>query len=179
MSENFLGEIRMFGGAYAPMNWALCDGQILGISQNSALFSLLGTNYGGNGQTTFGLPDLRGRLAVGSGTGPGLTTRVIGTVGGSEAVMLTSAQLPPHPHMLQASTVAGSATAPGNTVLPAPPFAAGAHFFTTPTPTAPTITSLSAASCGNAGSSQPHSNFMPSLCVSFIIALQGLFPSRN
>lgn len=178
MSEPFLGEIRLFGGNFAPRNWALCTGQLLAINQYTALFSLLGTTYGGNGQTTFGVPDLQGRLPVGQGQGGGHTNRVIGQTGGQESVTLTTPEIPNHVHALNASTADASTDAVGGSVLPGK---VGGSFYTlndgsTPPPTAVT---MSPAACGSAGNSQAHSNLMPTLCVSYIIALQGLYPSRN
>jgi microcystin-dependent protein len=180
MSNQYLGEIRMFGGNFAIKNWALCNGQTMSIQQNAALFSLLGTTFGGNGSTTFLLPDLQCRLPVGQGTGPGLTTRVIGENAGTENVTLTLQNLPMHNHMFNATT--GNATfqnisnteLPGKIVTPAT-----GHFYTINTGTpAPTMGSLNSQSIGFSGNGQPHPNLMPSLCVSFIIALLGIYPSR-
>lgn len=181
MSNPYLGEIRMFGGNFAPYQWALCNGQLLSISQYSALFSLIGTSYGGDGVTTFGLPNLQGRLPAGQGNGGGLTPRTIGEIGGTENVTLTLQQIPAHNHTFQASAAGASATMPGSSVLPAHPSPANGHFFTVNDGTSPppTINALKATSCGPSGGNQPHSNLMPSLCVTFIISLSGIFPSRN
>ena len=179
MSENFIGEIRMFGGNYAPRDWAFCNGQMMSIAQYSALFTLIGTTYGGDGQTTFALPDLRSRLAVGEGTGPALTPRQIGQVGGSETVTLSQAQMPAHNHMVIATTAAGNLTGPGATAVLAAPAGTGSFLYVVPGAVPITTVALSPTSVGTDGGNQPHDNHMPSLCVSFIIALSGIFPSRN
>jgi microcystin-dependent protein len=180
MSDFFLGEIRMFGGNYAPSQWAFCNGQTMNISQYQALFALIGTTFGGNGVQTFALPNLQGRLAVGQGQGLGLTNRLLGQSGGEENVTLLTTNLPQHIHTLNASTVNVSTSVISNTVLPGT-FTAGNNFYTKndgSTP-APIPKNLVAGSTTMTGSGQPHSNLMPTLCVSFIIALYGIFPSRN
>jgi microcystin-dependent protein len=161
MSDPFIGEIRMFGGNFAPRGWALCDGQLLAISNNQALFSILGTTYGGDGRTTFGLPDLRGRFALHSGTGPGLSSRRLGDDGGAEQVTLSETEMPGHTH---GATVAGS----GQTIRTL-------RFFGQET----TVPEQTTGSTGPAGGDQPHDNMPPFQAVNFIIALQGIFPSRN
>lgn len=173
MAEPFVGEIRMFAGNFAPRGWAFCDGQLLAISQNDALFSLLGTIYGGDGQSTFALPDLRGRLPVHAGTGSGLSPRQLGQRSGAESVTLTANEMPAHVHPSATTAPAGAGDPggrrvgnTGDTAI----FAAGAA--------APDV-AMSAATGGNTGGSQPHSNLMPFLCVSFIIALFGIYPSRS
>ena len=167
MSNNYLGEIRMFGGNFAPVGWALCQGQLLAISENEALFNLIGTTYGGDGQSTFALPDLRGRLPVEVGTGFALAQS-----GGAETVTLTSSQMPTHSHFPHASTNPGDAGSPN-----------GAVWATTSGPAAYATTGalaqMDAAAVGAAGGSQPHDNMPPFLCVNFIIALEGLFPSQT
>jgi microcystin-dependent protein len=171
MSEPFVGEIRMFAGNFAPRNWAFCDGQLLAISQNQSLFSLLGTIYGGDGRTTFGLPDLRGRIPVHAGTGPGLSNRRIGSRSGSESVTLGSTQLPSHTHPLQGSS--GSATTPdpsGSVFARTPGDAYGSEF---------SASHMNSAALSNSGGGQAHTNLMPALAVNFIVALFGIFPSRN
>ncbi|MEJ6521665.1 tail fiber protein [Shewanella bicestrii] len=196
MADPFIGEIRMFAGTFAPRGWALCNGQLLAISTNSALFSLLGTNYGGNGTTTFGLPNLQSRTPVGTGTGAGLSNVVLGQVGGVESVTLTISQMPVHSHQITttptgsgtlqvAGTGSNASTTPSatNNILGAsaaggPPSAAiwsdelndpvslanpiNAHFIAEP-----------------AGGSQPFSTRNPYLGMNFIIALEGLYPTRN
>ena len=172
MSEPFVGEIRMFAGNFAPRGWAFCDGQLLAVSQNDALFSLLGTIYGGDGRTTFGLPDLRGRIPIHAGHGPGLSSRQLGARSGQEAVTVTVNQLPAHSHPLQATTDLADETSPAGAV-PAQPSAAQLYFANAPSQAA------ASAAITNVGGSQSHTNLMPSLCVHFIIALFGIYPSRN
>ena len=171
MSEPFVGEIRTFAGNFAPVGWAFCYGQLIPISQNTALFSLLGTTYGGDGRTNFALPDLRGRAPMHAGSGPGLTPRSLGESGGAETVTVTPAQAPAHSHAFRASSGgANSADPSGNVLANAGAkalYAAGAA-----------DTPMSAGAVAPAGGEQPHNNLMPYLAVSFIIALQGIFPSR-
>ena len=172
MSEPFIGEIRMFAGNFAPRSWAFCDGQLLAVSQNDALFSLLGTIYGGDGRTTFGLPDLRGRIPIHAGSGPGLSARKLGARGGSEKVSVTANQLPSHGHEIKVSTAAGTQNNPGGEYLAASP---NVRVFR---PVAPN-TDLAGASISNVGGSQAHRNIMPFQCINFIIALFGIYPSRH
>ncbi|WP_372728695.1 phage tail protein [Nocardioides sp.] len=170
MSEPFIGEIRIFAGNFAPRGWAFCQGQLLSISTNDALFSLIGTTYGGDGRNTFALPELRGRLPIHQGTGPGLTPRPIGQQGGAEQVALDSTHVPQHGHGFQASTAAGSSSTPeSNVVATAPSVTA----FLQDAPTIGTVTTT-----GSFGS-QPHENRMPAMAIHYIIALTGLYPSRN
>jgi len=178
MSQNFLGEIRMFGGNFAPKGWALCQGQLLSISQNSALFALIGTTYGGNGTTTFALPDLQGRLPVGQGQGTGLSNRIIGESSGTETVSLTSASMPTHNHALNASSTTATQAQIGSGVLTGVPSAANSVLYAT-VASSPTLDNLPPDAVSMTGSGVPHSNLMPSLCISFVIALVGIFPSRN
>ncbi len=174
MSEPFLGEIRMFAGNFSIRGWAFCDGQLLTISGNSALFSLLGTFYGGDGRTTFGLPDLRGRLPIHVGNGPGLTNRSLGSKSGQETVKISVNTLPSHNHDVLVSSAAGTQNAGAGGFLASSP---GVRMFR---PQAPGGTVLDADTIGQSpGDNQSHSNLMPSLCVNFIIALTGIFPSRN
>jgi microcystin-dependent protein len=177
MSEPFLGEIRMFAGNFAPKGWALCNGQIMSIAQNTALFSLLGTFYGGNGTSTFALPDLRGRLAVNQGQGPGLSLYSIGEQTGTENVTLLSTQMPAHTHLVNASTGAGDLGNPSGAILAAPYDSTG-NAGTGYTKTAAN-TQMAPNAVGIAGGSQPFSIVQPVLAVTFIIALVGIFPSRN
>ncbi|MEP3437318.1 MAG: tail fiber protein [Hoeflea sp.] len=173
MSEPFVGEIRMFAGNFAPRGWAFCDGQLLAVSQNDALFSLLGTIYGGDGRTTFSLPDMRGRLPIHAGQGPGLSERRLGAKGGAEAVTLTVNQLPSHTHPAQGTPANGDLPDPAgnrlgsNTILE--PFSL----------TEPLDENMAASAITNIGGSRSHSNLMPFLCVHFIIALFGIYPSRH
>jgi microcystin-dependent protein len=172
MSEPFVGEIRMFAGNFAPRGWAFCDGQLLAVSQNDALFSLLGTIYGGDGRTTFGLPDMRGRIPIHAGHGPGLSSRQLGSKGGAEKVTLTLNQLPSHDHPDQASTAAGTQSNPANEYLGASP---NVRAFRPHLPD----TSMAANAVSTVGDSRSHTNLMPFLCVHFIIALSGIYPSRH
>ncbi|MDQ1357508.1 MAG: hypothetical protein QOE07_1185 [Acidimicrobiaceae bacterium] len=171
MSEPFLGEIRTFGFNFAPRGWAFCAGQLLAISQNTALFSLLGTTYGGNGQTTFALPDLRGRVGISVGQGPGLENYDLGEVNGAESVTLTPGQMPTHAHNVVANGGAASATRPGGAV----PAQTAASSYAP----APDGTNMNPGMIANAGGSQPFDNRQPFLVLNFCIALQGIFPSRN
>jgi microcystin-dependent protein len=171
MSEPFLSEIRMMSFGYPPRGWALCDGQLLPINQNQALFSLLGTTFGGDGRVNFALPDLRGRTPTHEGRG-----HTLGERGGEQAHTLNVAELPTHPHALKASSVVGNSVNPRTQ-------AGGNVFAQEPgnvySPTAPNPTSLNPGSVTNVGGSQAHMNTQPYLTVSFCIALQGIFPSPN
>jgi microcystin-dependent protein len=172
MSDPFVGEIRMFGGNFAPMGWAFCDGSLLAIIENETLFNLIGTTYGGDGQTTFALPDLRGRVPVHRGQGPGLSPRIQGEKGGTENVTLTAPQMPSHSHVLRASTAAATLGAPGGAVLAKAPV----NVYGTAAATQPMAASGLTPSPGG---SQPHSNMAPYLAISYIISLFGIFPSPN
>ena len=172
MSEPFLGEIRMFGFNFPPRGWSLCNGQLLPISQNTALFSILGTTFGGDGKTTFALPNLQGNAPMHPGTGPGLTPRSLGEDGGEEAVTLTTNTIPSHNHIPLAKSGAGTQYAPSGTVWAAD--AAGAPFYAT-TPN----TAMNASIMGSVGGGLPHANLQPYLAVNFCIALQGVFPPRG
>ncbi|MDB5934626.1 MAG: Tail Collar domain protein [Massilia sp.] len=174
MSDQFLGEIRMFGGTFPPLQWALCNGQLLPISQNTALFSVLGTTYGGDGRVTFALPNLLRRVPLHPGQGPGLTLRQWGELEGEEQVTLNQVEMPMHTHALQAA--AGAAVSR----------AANAHMFATVnTPTPPfhpasaALGTMAPGTLAPAGGNQPHNNLQPYLTLTFIIALQGIYPSRN
>jgi microcystin-dependent protein len=171
MSNPFIGEIRLFAGNFAPQGWALCNGQLMAISQNTALFSLLGTTYGGNGQTTFALPDLRGRVPVHRGQGPGLTPRTQGEQSGSETVTLLSTQMPAHSHALRASTVAATGSTPAGALL-------GATSVNSYDNSAAGVP-MAAGAIGSTGGSQPHDNMAPTLALNYIISLFGIFPSRS
>jgi microcystin-dependent protein len=171
MSDPFLGEIRMFGGSFAPVNWAFCDGRTLQISQNDALFNLLGTTYGGDGQATFNLPDLRGRIPINMGQGPKLSNYQLGQMGGAENVTLSVTELPSHSHTMVASLDAATQAGPS-----------GAYVAQTTAQTyipAPAVAAMASGSVGISGNSIPHENLMPFTCISFIICLSGIFPSRN
>lgn len=179
MSEPFIGEIRMFGFNFNPRGYAFCNGGLIAIAQNTALFSILGTTYGGNGSTTFGLPNLQGRAAVGAGQGPGLTQRQLGETGGQATVALLSTQIPQHTHGLNAATLSpqnpaqnvASPTTQAQLGLSAPN-----NIYIDPvTPN----TSLIPSSISTVGSSTPHQNLQPYLAINFCIAVQGIFPARN
>jgi len=174
MSEPFIGEIRMFAGNFAPRGWAFCDGQLLAVSQHDALFSLLGTIYGGDGLNTFGLPDMRGRIPIHAGTGPGLSTRVLGAKNGAEKVTLTVAQIPSHTHALRASQNPGTESRPLGNVLAESP-----NDIYVANPPTLSLAAMAANSLSNVGGSHSHSNLMPFLCIHFIIALVGIYPSRT
>jgi microcystin-dependent protein len=166
MSEPFLSEIKIVSFNFPPKGWALCNGQLLPINQNQALFALLGTTYGGNGQTNFALPNLRGRVPIHFGSAHSL-----GEAAGSTSVTVNIQQLPTHTHALMASQTNGDTPAPNNTVLAATP----AKIYGPPA----SLTTLIPATVSNVGGSQPHNNMMPYLTLNFIIALQGIFPSQN
>ncbi len=172
MSEPFVGEIRMFAGNFAPRGWAFCDGQLLAVSQNDALFSLLGTIYGGDGRTTFGLPDLRGRIPLHQGQGPGLSSRRLGSKSGAENETLTTNQLASHTHDWNGNTADATEAGPQGRVLGKP---TGLRFFEP----AGQDASLASSTIANTGGSRSHTNLMPTLCIHFIIALFGIYPSRN
>ncbi len=170
MSSPFIGEIRMFGGNFAPRGWAFCNGQTIPIAQNTALFSLLGTTYGGDGRSTFALPDLRGRMPMQHGNGPGLTPRVLGQADGAPTHTLTSAEMPAHGHPLNAAA-AGTTGTPGASVA----LASGVKAYRSPASSPVSM----AAGLAPTGGGQAHENRQPYLGVTFIIATQGIFPARN
>jgi microcystin-dependent protein len=170
--EPFIGQIIMFGGNFAPRSWAFCDGQLLAISENEALFSILGTTFGGDGRTTFGLPDLRGRAPVHGGNGPGLSNVRLGEKGGTETVTLNTSQMPQHTHSLNASSLDATSPNPTGNVLAR---AEAESLYVD----IPTNTTMNSNSINNTGGTQSHNNMQPFQCINFIIALQGTFPSRN
>ena len=196
--EGTLVEIRMFAGNFSPRGWQFCNGQLLAISQWTAVFALVGTTYGGNGQTTFQIPDFRGRVAVGTGTGPGLTNVQLGQISGTETVTLNTTQIPAHTHSATAGT-SGSGTATlnavvanGNTQSPSGNYLAGSRSAsvasyiasgTTAAMNAGSITlsniTAGAPTIGITGGSQPHSNMQPYLGMNYVICLFGIYPSRN
>jgi len=175
MATPFIGQIAIFGFDFAPRFWARCDGQLLAINQNQALFSLLGTTYGGNGQTTFALPDLRGRVPIHAGFGAGLPARTLGERAGVESVTLTSTQIPSHTHGLFGTTTTANRRLPAGKTL-GTDSASVAEYYAAP---GTNMTTLAPASVSNAGSGQAHSNMQPFLVVNICIALSGIFPSRN
>jgi microcystin-dependent protein len=163
----------MFAGNFAPLGWAFCDGSVLSIAENDALFTLIGTTYGGDGQTTFALPDLRGRLPINTGQGPGLSNHSLGESGGVESVTLTVNQMPAHPHAFVGTSSNASAANPANAMVAAP---STIDLFRPAT--APNA-NLAANALEMAGGSQPHDNLQPYLCISFIISLFGIFPPQS
>jgi microcystin-dependent protein len=166
MSSPFIGEIRMFGGNFAPQGWAFCNGALMAIDQNTALFNLIGTTYGGDGQTTFALPNLQSRVPV--HVGPGFA---LAQTGGAESVTLTVSQLPAHSHVPQASNNVGTMESPANGVWASSAlnqYSAG-----------PPDANTDPAALGSSGGSQPHDNMIPFLCVNFILSLFGVFPSQT
>jgi microcystin-dependent protein len=174
MSDPFLAEIRMFAGNFAPTGWALCNGQIMSISQNTALFSLLGTTYGGDGKSNFALPNLQASAPLAAGQGVGLSQVFLGESAGESTVTLLSTELPAHTHFVSASTAAGGSTPAGN--VWSKPNERGADGYAG---ALGTQQAMSATALASAGSGQPHNNLMPYVVVTFIIALQGIFPARN
>jgi len=187
VSDQFVGEIRLFPFQFAPAGWALCQGQVLPISQNTALFSLLGTTYGGNGVTTFALPDLRGRVPMAFGQGPGLSLRPQGVIGGQEVVQLTTATIPQHTHTVtpggttKGSSAVGDRQSPSGAV-PAREAAAVTATYSNGAPNASmragSVTFSGSATASNTGGGSPHENRQPYLSLSYCIALTGVFPSR-
>ncbi|WP_372392491.1 phage tail protein [Xanthomonas sp. NCPPB 3582] len=174
MGTPFIGEIRMFGFGRTPQGWQACDGTLLQISEYEPLYLLLGTTYGGNGTSTFGVPDLRGRLPIHQGQGTGLSNYVLGQRAGTETVTLIDLQMPAHTHTAQATTAAATATAPAGLV----PGAVDGGLFYATNLTGATQVTMSAQSTSFAGGSQPHSNVMPTLTVQYCIATTGIFPQQ-
>ncbi len=167
MAQPYVGEIRMFAGNFAPAGWMFCEGQLLPISENETLFNLIGTTYGGDGQSTFALPDLRGRIPIHQGNG-----FILAETGGAETVTLTVQQIPAHSHpFLGTSSIANDANPGGNVVAQA------SSFF--PYVNAPPTVAMAPQAISPTGGSQPHTNFQPYLCVDFIISLFGIFPSQT
>ena len=174
MSDQFVAEIRIFGFNFAPTGWALCNGQILPISQNTALFSLLGTTYGGNGQSTFALPDMQGNAPMHPGQGPGLSLHDLGEQGGSDFVTLLESEIPAHSHALNGLAAVGNRTTPvGNSIARV----TGATPYLPPAGAA--LVPMAFQALPPAGGSLPHNNMMPYLTLNFCIALQGIFPPRT
>lgn len=179
MSDPFLGEIRMFGGNFAPRTWAFCNGQLLSIAQNSALFSLLGTTYGGDGVTTFGLPNLQSRVPLHAGT-LGSDTYTLGQPSGVEAVTLTTLNLPTHTHTLNTTAAAGTTNVPNSSTVLADVGPAGITTVNVYKPfDGSAQVALSSNAVSTAGQNQSHDNMQPFLTLNFIIALEGIFPSSN
>jgi microcystin-dependent protein len=174
MAQPFVGEIRMFGGNFAPNGWMFCEGQLLPISENETLFQLIGTTYGGDGQETFALPNLQSRIPIHMGTASSGTTYTIGESGGVESVTLTIQQIPGHTHPLTASMDAGSQSIAGNQVLAAQ----SPVSIYRPNATPPNV-AMHASAVSPIGGSQPHDNMQPFICIDFIISLFGLYPNPN
>ena len=172
MGQPYVGEIRIFAGNFAPNGWLMCDGSLVPISEFETLFNLIGTTYGGDGQQTFGLPDLRGRVPLSQGTGSGLSTRVIGEQGGTEMVTLTTQQIPNHQHALVATASVGSLSSPANATAAQGPqiqlYIEDAQ-----------DSNMAAGAVGMAGGNKPHDNMMPYICINYIISLYGVFPSQT
>jgi microcystin-dependent protein len=176
MAQPYVGEIRMFAGNFAPAGWMFCDGSLIPISENETLFNVIGTTYGGDGQQTFALPDLRGRASMHMGTGSDGGTATIGGIAGVESVTLTSQQIPSHTHSMNAAAAA-SVLSPQNALPAVPSSTVGG--LQTYAPTGGTLVTLRPTMVQVSGGSQPHENFQPYLCVSFIISLFGIFPSQT
>jgi microcystin-dependent protein len=172
--DPFLGEIRIFAGNFAPRGWALCDGQLVPISQNTALFSILGVQYGGDGRTNFALPDFQGRAPVQQGQGPGLTVRNMGEPGGESYVVLKQSEIPPHSHVPNSQSVSNGVADPTNAVWTNSSGLSGQKVYgtTADSPMSPQAIQVT-------GGSQPHNNSQPYLGLTYIIALEGIFPPRN
>ena len=175
MSEPFIGEIKMVGFNFAPRGWAFCSGQLLQISQNTALFSILGTTYGGDGRTSFGLPDLRSRSPMHAGNGPGLSSHTLGEKSGVEDVTLADTQVASHGHDWQVADELGNQTSPANHALAQSPVGRGGYLLYSDDTTA----TMAPEVLADAGGGQAHTNGQPVLVVNFVIALMGVFPSRS
>ncbi|HWX55387.1 MAG TPA: tail fiber protein [Verrucomicrobiae bacterium] len=176
MSNPFLAEIRIFTGNFAPKGWALCDGQVMSISQNTALFSLLGTTYGGDGKSNFAIPNLQGCVPMNFGQGPGLSLRDLGETGGEQTVTLLQTEMPVHSHGVQCLSAGEGDNSPQNAIWAGG--GRGAPPMYTPSVPASNV-SMNAFATSIAGGSQPHNNLAPFLGLTFILALQGVFPARN
>jgi len=174
--DNYLGQILAFGFNFAPKGWAQCNGQLMSISQNSALYSLLGTTFGGDGINTFGLPDLRGRVAINQGSSPGGSSYVMGQVGGQEQVTLSILQIPSHTHtaVLRGNSEGATSNEPSNKSL-----GAGANIFNSNPPENGEALNINSIQVDPTGGNQPHENMQPYLTVNYCIALQGIYPSRS
>jgi microcystin-dependent protein len=174
VSDPYVGEIRMFGGSFAPSGWAFCNGQLMPISENDTLFNLLGTTFGGDGQETFGLPDLQGRAPIHQGTGSSGSTYMLGQTGGVESVTLTTQQIPVHSHLPLGSTDPATSSDPREHVLASLPAAGTRSAYGTDAP----FGSLDPSSVSGSGGSQPHDNMQPYAVITFIISLFGIYPTQ-
>lgn len=178
MSEPFIAEIKIFAGNFAPRGWAFCDGQFLPLAQNTVLFSVIGTTYGGDGRTSIALPDLQGRAAMHPGRGPDLTYRRLGQKAGTETISLTESQIPVHSHILQGDTTTVSdSNIPDNTKVFAKGVGDGGKIYQKNT--SENLTDMASEAISTAGGDQAHTNMQPFIAMNFIIALQGLYPSRS
>lgn len=185
MNDGYLGEIRLFAGNFAPVGWVLCEGQELAINQNEALFAVIGSTYGGDGRTTLGVPDLRGRIPVGAGQGPGLTNHSLGSLGGSEVVMLTDATLPPHNHSLMTVEGDGNSDTPSNAVLAtsvgtaiigSAPYSCKNNDYKTDLSNS---VEMNDSALVDTGGATPHYNLQAYLGLTYIMCVVGTFPSRH
>src|SRR5215210_3159178 len=179
MAQPYVGELRMFAGNFAPAGWMFCEGQLLPISENEALFQLIGTTYGGDGQSTFGLPDLQGRVPLHMGQGNGLSSYVIGQAAGVESVTLTTQTIPTHNHFSQIAASPATSTSPGNNILANEAIGNPQATCFSYGPFGGTQSALATATLGITGGSQPHENQQPLLVLNFIISLFGVYPSQN
>lgn len=177
MSEPFIAEIRIFAGNFAPRGWAFCDGQLLPISNNTALFSLIGTTYGGDGRTTTALPDLQGRAPMAPGRGPGLAPRRLGERSGVPTVTLSESQMPSHTHLVRANQSSGDVATPSDTASISAAGGRGDNIYSTVTTS--DLVELAGETVGSTGGNQAHDNMQPHLALNFIIALQGIYPSHS
>ena len=178
MTDCYVGEIRPFAGNFAPRDWAFCNGQLIAISQNEVLFTLLGTTYGGDGVNTFALPNLQSRVAMHQGQGQGLSPRTIGEMGGTESVTLIAQQMPQHIHSFNAANTAGTTEAPSGAMLAVSDHS-GTMYLDPTKASAPADVTLQPDTITFTGGNQPHNNIMPVCAVSYIISLYGIFPSQN
>lgn len=169
----YVGQIKMFAGNFPPAGWAFCDGQLMSIAENEVLFAIIGTTYGGDGQTTFALPDLRGRIPMGTGQGPGLSSRILGQKLGTEQETMTINQMPSHSHIVNATTAEGNQNVPTGNLF------ANTKVLDKEYSDAPGNTTMKNTMIGNAGGNQPMGNMQPYLGVNFIISLYGIFPSQS
>jgi microcystin-dependent protein len=174
MADQYVGEIRIFPGNFAPAHWALCNGQLLPIAQNTALFSLLGTFYGGDGKSTFSLPNLQGNVPIGFGSGPGLSQRSLGEASGVSTVTLLPTEMPSHTHVPNCTTSGGGNASPGGNIWSKPPGKTVPAEYSASAPNS----LMTAGAIATTGSGLPHNNLQPFLGLNFIIALQGVFPPR-
>jgi len=174
LTDQFIGEIRIFGGNFAPKAWAMCDGQLLSIAQNTALFSILGTNFGGDGKSNFGLPNLQGSAPLHQGQSPGLSAYFVGDAGGEQVVTVVTSELPSHRHSAGATTTPGDQLSPSGALPAIPAQTRGAVAYATGS----ADTTLAPRALSTSGGGQPHNNMPPFLVLNFIIALQGIYPPR-